>query len=104
MIIELDDLLSADEVATFNAAHAVTREALESALPRLRDMLHANGMSLEGASVSDHGIGHQQNGGGQGEAPAASEWFDDGDVGSGADGPLPQRRAQDLRGLVDTYA
>ncbi len=41
---------------TFHAQHAVTREAIEQALPRLREMLTENGLSLGQADVSDHGV------------------------------------------------
>lgn len=39
----------------FTAQHAVTREAIEQALPRLREMLAENGLSLSNATVSDSG-------------------------------------------------
>jgi len=42
---------------TVSAAQPLTREALESAMPRLRDMLAENGMDLAGATVSDQGVG-----------------------------------------------
>ncbi len=44
----------------FTANHAVTRAALESALPQLRDMLAESGLSLGEASVSEQGVGDQQ--------------------------------------------
>lgn len=70
----------------FSAQHGATREALEQAIPRLRDMLGEGGLSLGQSSVSDQsshgreenadapggtgfaGIGHQ--GDGEGEAGA----------------------------------
>ncbi len=97
--------LSVDEKAvnvTFNAAHAVTRDALESALPRLKDMLLENGMSLEGANVNDHGVGHRESGGEQNESASGNEWFDD-DMNTGPDQSPLQRRSRDIQGLVDTY-
>ncbi len=41
---------------SFQASHATTREAIEQALPRLRDMLTENGLSLGQASVGDQGV------------------------------------------------
>jgi len=41
---------------TFLAQHAVTREALEQALPRLREMLADNGIQLGQTSVSGEGV------------------------------------------------
>lgn len=38
---------------TFTAQHALTREAIEVAMPRLREMLGENGLSLGEATVSD---------------------------------------------------
>lgn len=43
----------------FNAAHAATREALESAMPRLREALAASGMDLGNVDVSDQGLAKQ---------------------------------------------
>lgn len=44
-----------DDAATvmFTAQHTVTREAIELALPRLREMLSEHGLSLAGSSVTD---------------------------------------------------
>lgn len=41
---------------TFHAQHAVTREAIEQALPRLREMLTESGLSLGQTDVSEHGV------------------------------------------------
>lgn len=41
---------------TFHAQNAVTRDAIEQAMPRLRDMLSENGLSLGQTDVSDHGV------------------------------------------------
>ncbi|MDJ0939392.1 MAG: flagellar hook-length control protein FliK [Woeseiaceae bacterium] len=47
---------------SFQAQHALTREAIEQALPRLRDMLSENGLTLTNANVSDEGLyqGHRE--------------------------------------------
>lgn len=88
---------------TFHAQHAVTREALEQAMPRLREMLAENGLSLGQADVSEHGVGE----GGR-ERPTdagdANQVTDDSEevlVDSGVD---PSRRLVPSNGLVDTFA
>ena len=43
----------------FSSRHAVVREAMEQAMPRLREMLDANGLSLAESSVSDQGFAGQ---------------------------------------------
>ncbi len=44
----------------FVAHHAVTREALEAAMPKLRDMLQDSGLNLAQSQVSQHSAGQQQ--------------------------------------------
>ena len=48
--------------ATFVSQHADVRQALEAALPRLREMMAESGISLGGATVSSGGDGSQQQG------------------------------------------
>lgn len=43
----------------FTAQHALTRDALESAMPRLRDMFNANGVDLVDVNVSDRSFAEQ---------------------------------------------
>jgi flagellar hook-length control protein FliK len=43
----------AELAVQFSAPHAATREALEQGLPRLRELLHAHGLALVQAQVSD---------------------------------------------------
>lgn len=43
-----------DAVITFGANHAETRAALEQSLPRLRELLAAQGIALTQANVSEH--------------------------------------------------
>jgi flagellar hook-length control protein FliK len=53
--------LSIDDGAanvTFHAQHAVTRDAIEQALPRLRDMLADNGLTLNQVSIGEQGVQH----------------------------------------------
>ncbi len=44
---------------SFSAHHALTRDALESAIPRLREMLGANGLDLLDVNVSEHSLNDQ---------------------------------------------
>ena len=44
---------------TFTASHPQVREALEMALPKLRDMLGSSGVQLLQVDVSGHGAGHR---------------------------------------------
>lgn len=44
----------------FTSPHAAVREAIEAALPRLRDMLGSQGISLADVNVSQHGAANSQ--------------------------------------------
>ena len=68
----------------FVAHHATTREALESALPRLREMLSESGLNLAQSDVSQHNPGRQGGEAGEGGQrqgssadPSASDEHDD---------------------------
>lgn len=93
--------------ALFTSPHAAVRDAVEQALPRLREMLADSGIMLGNATVSDQSpkeqqawlTGQQQNGGRNqsGKEGSASAM---GAILSG-DAVLPVRRHQ---GMVDTFA
>ena len=89
---------------TFSAHQPEVRQALEDAMPKLRDMLGESGIALGNASVND-GSAQQQaqaearqagRGNGQGNGPEAS-----GAIESTV--PVPRRRGGQL-GAVDTFA
>lgn len=85
----------------FNAQHAVTREAIEQALPRLREMLAENGLSFGEASVSDDGVSQQNS---DIETPDNSRFSsgnEDDPVASEASQVSVNRRR--ISGLVDTF-
>lgn len=92
-----------DNVArvTFSAAHAVTRDALEQALPRLREMLADQGMSLADAGVSD-----QRGEAGNDGADSAPADFRAADIEANPDragqAPLPAVEPLPV-GRLDTY-
>lgn len=88
---------------TFHAQHAATREALEQALPRLRDLLAENGLSLGQADVSDRGVndGGSERGSEGGALNTATD--DATDIELEIAGESTQR-ATTSNGLVDTFA
>ncbi|AMJ56709.1 MULTISPECIES: flagellar hook-length control protein FliK [Stenotrophomonas] len=92
--------LDGDRVhASFSSAHADVRHALESSLPRLREMLGEQGLQLSHTDVGQQSSSQQQND--QGEAGSGLA------TGSAHDSPdLPIASSQNLRlrGLLDAYA
>lgn len=88
---------------TFHAQHAVTREALEQALPRLREMLAESGLSLAQADVGEHGVA-EGNRDGDTDAPAAGLAGEDVDSPAGDINPGETRATVTANGLVDTFA
>jgi len=74
--VEIRISLNSDQAnAAFTSPHAAVREAIEAALPRLRDMLADNGLSLGNVNVSSQSFQQQQQqhangqGGGQRHDP-----------------------------------
>lgn len=59
--------------ATFVSPHAAVRDAIEAALPRLRDMLAESGLTLANVDVSAHSFGHARQDHPQQSAPSRSE-------------------------------
>jgi len=91
---------------TFTAQHAMTRDALEQALPRLREMFSSSGLALAGADVSGHGADTHRGGQdtampGSGDALTAAGTGGDTDAEAVAETPLSSRAGG--RGLIDTY-
>jgi len=91
--------LRADQASvSIIAAHPTTRDALEQALPQLRETLAAQGIALGQASVHD--------GRGQASADGRPHWArHPGDGNVGAIAPLPDPRSARTRtSLIDTFA
>jgi flagellar hook-length control protein FliK len=95
---------------TFQTQHALTREAIEQALPRLREMLAENGLSLGQANVDSEGDTgvrqHDQGNAGterQSQESAATDSADsaDTDIDQGPDTTI---KAAAGNSLVDTFA
>jgi flagellar hook-length control protein FliK len=88
--------------ATFSAAQPEVRQALEAALPKLREMLGDAGIQLGQASVNS-GTANQQ---GMAERHAASGTQRTGHADSASEAPVRIGRVQPAasgRGLVDTF-
>jgi flagellar hook-length control protein FliK len=84
-----------DQQATvhFGAANAETRALLEASIPRLREMLAAQGFSLMDSSVS-HGFARQT----RHEAAGTPR------VDGVGESPTPSPQVTQIRGLLDLYA
>lgn len=88
--------LDGDRVhASFSSAHADVRHALESSLPRLREMLGEQGLQLAHADVGQQS---QQQAGPRDGSPGSADGPGTADT---APNPTPTLR---LRGLLDAYA
>jgi flagellar hook-length control protein FliK len=89
--------------ASFTAAQPEVRQALESAMPKLRDMLGEAGIQLGQTSVSAGTPNNQQNAFGHSPQPShhSGAMTDDGDA------PVQVSSSQVIsggQGLVDTFA
>jgi flagellar hook-length control protein FliK len=88
---------------TFTAQHAVTRDAIELAIPRLRDMLSDSGLSLGNATVTDHGMQREGQGHGAGQSPEqAGVAVAAGDIPA-IDQSAGSSRQRITQGLIDTF-
>lgn len=86
----------------FTSPHQHVRDAIESAMPRLREMMQDGGMSLAGANVSDQSARDQrQQATAEGERGRGYAFNADADD-SMVDTSLTMPRA--MRGIVDYYA
>ncbi|MDJ0793417.1 MAG: flagellar hook-length control protein FliK [Woeseiaceae bacterium] len=86
---------------TFQAQHAATREALEQALPRLREMFAESGLSLGQTSVGEQNVAGNRDGNERDEARATGQ----GNEFLAADNETPaeQRLTRRHEGLLDTF-
>ncbi len=65
--------MSEEQVSvSMSSRHAVVRDAMEQALPRLREMLEQNGFSLADADISEHAFAEQREQNADGKNNAAS--------------------------------
>lgn len=85
----------------FSAQHAPVRDALEAALPRLRELMEQQSLQLVQADVNDPGARREGTPDGAGHHHAtASGHMDD----EAAASPLPTARVAQGNGLVDLFA
>lgn len=100
---------------SFVAQHGMTREALEQAIPRLREMFAANGLELSESNISDGQSAQQQHLASQQGEMAGHSGSADGDESAGHDGGKTGEDGGDMQltasalngvkvGLVDFYA
>ncbi len=92
---------------TFHAQHAITREAIEQALPRLREMLSENGLNLNQANVADTGERGGRHGDREATDPGANgaEVTADSHEEIAADaGTMAEMRRTRPDSLLDTFA
>lgn len=85
---------------TFHAQHAAARDAIELAMPRLRELLSENGLQLGNASVAERGVDQDARGDQAQEARGWNDTADDGLPHDEAGQIVPLRLSQ---GLVDTF-
>ena len=102
--VEVRLQLDGDRVhASFTSAHAEVRHALESSLPKLREMLGEQGLQLAHADVGQqHADPHRSSEDGSASGPfAGTDADDDSRVSDASSSALQHIR---LRGLLDAYA
>ncbi|MEO8165903.1 MAG: flagellar hook-length control protein FliK, partial [Betaproteobacteria bacterium] len=87
----------------FSALHAATREAIESALPRLREMLQAHGIALGQASVDAGSAGQSNAFADSGRQFPATPRIARG-LPAGSGEPTVTTSQRRGNGLVDTFA
>lgn len=88
--------------ATFSSAHADVRHALESSLPRLREMLGEQGLQLAQADVGHQPASQQQGNGNEAGGTATGVAGTGGEPG--VDIPAATSQTLRMRGLLDAYA
>jgi len=103
--VEVKVTISNDQATlSFTAAHSATREAIQTALPRLQEMLLESGVSLGNVFVGSHSPQNQREaaagGGSSGQGPSENAGVIASDS-IGAERSLQVRRSV---GLVDLYA
>lgn len=88
--------------ALFTSPHAAVREAIEQALPKLRDMLSDNGITLGNATVSDQSPRDQN--GADTRRSSASTSRDIPDISATNSSALRISQISRHNGIVDTFA
>jgi flagellar hook-length control protein FliK len=89
---------------SFHAAHSQTREGIEQALPALRDMLAAQGLSLGQAGVSSGQDQRQGSDAANAQASARAGSAGRGGPVAGSSAGVAPVQMRALRGMLDMYA
>jgi len=92
---------------TFSAAQPEVRQALENAMPKLRDMMSESGIALGNATVNDGSAGQRQAQGEAARQGGANGRLDNGNGSAAqAEARVAARapRGGERQGLVDTFA
>ena len=88
---------------SFSAANPVAREALDAALPRLREMFDQQGLNLAGANISHQSFsGQHGQKGGEASSSNPGQWFAEADD-LATHALLPNSRLMG-DGMIDAYA
>ena len=88
----------------FVAHHATTREAIEAALPRLREMLGEQGLNLGQADVSQHSFGDSQRQAGVGDEGRHLSGSQAGPSENEVEGEVVLHESRVAVGAVDYFA
>lgn len=86
---------------TFQAQHAMTREAIEQALPRLREMFAESGLSLGQTSVGEQNVAGNRDGNARGEARSTGQGNEL--LAADDETPTDERLTRRHEGLLDTF-
>lgn len=89
---------------TFTSPQSVVREALESSIPRLREMLAENGLNLANVNVSQQGKSHREGQGAYGSRPGLAAGNNDRADNDAIAGSDVRPVTVHTQGLVDYYA
>lgn len=90
--------------ALFASPHAAVRDAVESALPKLRELLADNGIMLSNATVGDQSPRDRGAEGSADRKSGASSAGSQADEVTETSGTLPATSARRHNGMVDTFA
>ncbi len=103
--IEVRIDMSDDQInVAMSSRHAVVREAMEAALPKLREMLEQNGMNLSDTDISQHSFAEQRE---QNLASENSRFFsansEQADLAAHTDDVIAGAQRQVADSMVDYY-
>jgi flagellar hook-length control protein FliK len=103
--LEMEVTMDGDRASvSFTSQQGLVREALESSIPRLREMLSENGLNLVNVNVSQHGNSRQDGQSTPGSRQGAGVANDEGGTNEPAASPGIRNATILTQGLVDFYA